>query len=96
MKLSINSMIWFVLLIFYSACDDPSSSDGSGEGDGGGGANGVEGCFEADGYYHENCVVSAEHQAITFSSCNDGANLNHTSLAELQGKIILLEISASW
>tara|TARA_Y100001970_G_scaffold267860_1_gene358371 strand:- start:104 stop:622 length:519 start_codon:yes stop_codon:yes gene_type:complete len=76
-------------------CNGPGSS-----GDCGCDVDCTLGCFESVGHYEENCLISDEHKSISFSVCNnnDQGNLaaSYTSLADLQGKIILLEMSASW
>ena len=58
-------------------------------------------CMENFGYYKEGCLISdADQQAVDFSLCTGTddflASHDYSTLSDLKGKVILLEMSASW
>ena len=86
----------FALFLFLLGCggDEPISSD-------------IEtfsvdpNCMENFGYYKEGCLISdSDLQDVDFSLCTGTedflASHDYSTLSDLKGKVILLEMSASW
>ena len=87
------TFVLFLLLLGCGGDESVSSGDGTFSGD--------PDCMENFGYYKEGCLISdSDQQDIDFSLCTGTdeflASHNYSTLSDLRGKVILLEMSASW